>query len=302
MLSPLISLTLTACCMAAFSNSGLQDSAKIKAAFNAAKGKVRIVMIVSPTCPVCVSGADLIRTEVVGKLKSTSVEAFAVFIPMLPADGKAQAIEGSQKMASLGIHSFWDGNRSLGNAFGETVKLPNGNKTAWDVYFVYGPDAAWEKTPPKPSFWMHQLAEDDRCLDPSKFRNAVEKQLKAMKGRSSPKLELLMFEGCPNSPKMVANLKTALKSLGITQTIKVVNLLRLDVNDVRRGYGAPTVLVNGKDLFGQSQPKDGENAASCRLYPGGVPTVSEIATRLKAAEAPLLSRAQACSTPSVHKS
>src|SRR5262249_15070323 len=28
---------------------------------------------------------------------------------------------------------------------------------AWDVYLLYGPGAQWEKQPPEPLFWMHQL-------------------------------------------------------------------------------------------------------------------------------------------------
>lgn len=96
-----------------------------------------------------------------------------------------------------------------------------------------------------------------------------------------PKIELLMFDGCPNSPKMKANLQVAMKSLHLTQKIKVVDILKLPAGDVRKGYGAPTVLLGGKDLFGRPTPN--EASASCRLYPGGVPTPAEIKKRLEAA-------------------
>jgi hypothetical protein len=29
---------------------------------------------------------------------------------------------------------------------------------AWDVYLIYGKDSRWVSEPPKPEFWMHQLA------------------------------------------------------------------------------------------------------------------------------------------------
>src|SRR5579862_276842 len=100
---------------------------------------------------------------------------------MLINDGKAPAAEAAKKMADAGIPAFWDGKRELGLAYGQTVTLPQGKKTAWDVYFVYGPDAVWGETPPKPVFWMHQLADDAQCLDPAKFKAAIEKELKTLK-------------------------------------------------------------------------------------------------------------------------
>ena len=47
-----------------------------------------------------------------------------------------------------------------------------------------------------------------------------------------------------------------------------------------RGWGSPTILVNGMDVTGQ--PKG--NNVSCRVYPspGGVPDVQSIVAGLKA--------------------
>ncbi|HWP81758.1 MAG TPA: hypothetical protein VNN76_03780 [Bacteroidota bacterium] len=50
--------------------------------------------------------------------------------------------------------------------------------------------------------------------------------------------------------------------------------------DLRAGYGSPTVLVNGKDLFGAPVPSTYE--AACRIYRGGVPGSKEILGKLKA--------------------
>jgi len=30
-------------------------------------------------------------------------------------------------------------------------------KEAWDVYLLYGAQSQWDKEPPAPDFWMHQL-------------------------------------------------------------------------------------------------------------------------------------------------
>ena len=42
------------------------------------------------------------------------------------------------------IH-FWDGELKIGQWFAKNVDGYNG--VAWDVYYLYGPDAAWETIP-----------------------------------------------------------------------------------------------------------------------------------------------------------
>lgn len=179
MLASMISLALVT-----LGHSGLPDQSKLKDAFNAAKGKVRVVMLVSPKCGACVEGADVVRDGVHRKLRDKRLSTFSVFIPMVPGDGLEHAVESSKRMTAAGIPSYWDGERKLGRAYAGAVTLPKGQTVAWDVYFVYGPDAVWGPTPPKPSYWMHQLSDDERCLDPEKLLAAVRKELKALPSSS----------------------------------------------------------------------------------------------------------------------
>jgi len=39
---------------------------------------------------------------------------------------------------------------------------------AWDIYLFYEPHADWDKIPPKPTYWMHQLR--DSWADRKHFR------------------------------------------------------------------------------------------------------------------------------------
>lgn len=100
------------------------------------------------------------------------------------------------------------------------------------------------------------------------------------RGTIGQKISLLVFDGCPNSPKMRANLIAALKKSGLPANFETVNLLKLRKDDPRTGYGAPTILLNGKDLFGLPKPRV-LNAPSCRLYHGGVPSVAAISAKLR---------------------
>jgi hypothetical protein len=60
-------------------------------------------------------------------------------------------------------------------------------------------------------------------------------------------------------------------------TYDVVDLEQLPSTDMRRGFGSPTILFNGRDLFGTGSPGP---TMSCRLYKEGTPTPTLIAEHL----------------------
>lgn len=98
------------------------------------------------------------------------------------------------------------------------------------------------------------------------------------------KIEFLgMKDGCPNTPKMWVSLNEAIRELNWNVTIDSLDVNELSKNsDLRAGFGSPTVLVNGKDLFGASPTKSFDPA--CRYYRAGLPGTKEIVTRLKASK------------------
>lgn len=96
-----------------------------------------------------------------------------------------------------------------------------------------------------------------------------------------PTIELLGFEGCPNTPVLRDNLKAALASIGKGWAFTDTDQERLAETDLRRGWPTPTILVNGRDLLGMAPPQ--APSMGCRMYPGGVPGAEDIARTLKAA-------------------
>jgi hypothetical protein len=94
------------------------------------------------------------------------------------------------------------------------------------------------------------------------------------------KLQFLSMSNCPNVSPLWESLQDALKELQYTQTIEQLDINALSENqDKRAGFGSPTILVNGKDLFDSPFP-DTFNP-SCRFYPNGLPNVKVIAAKLK---------------------
>lgn len=93
-------------------------------------------------------------------------------------------------------------------------------------------------------------------------------------------IQFLSLQNCPNVTPMWESLQTALKELQINQTIERLDLNALsEKQDKYAGFGSPTILVNGKDLFGLPFPETYN--PSCRYYPNGLPNANDIVAKLK---------------------
>lgn len=92
---------------------------------------------------------------------------------------------------------------------------------------------------------------------------------------------LLGFPGCPNTPELAGRLEEALRIARLDLPVEHIDLTTLPDSDPRRGYGAPTVLVGGRDLLGH--PPAASTALTCRVYPGGLPDTHALAAALSKA-------------------
>ena len=120
--------------------------------------------------------------NVLAKIPSTDLAVHVVWTPVLPTDNEDEAIHADHLVPDERTIFYWDGAQDLGLSYGRTIELPRGRQLAWDIYFVYGPDAEWNETVPLPTEWNHQLADDERYLgDGAKLRTAIEGLLTEMK-------------------------------------------------------------------------------------------------------------------------
>lgn len=67
-------------------------------------------------------------------------------------------------------------------------------------------------------------------------------------------LVFLTRDGCVNTATMRARLDEALQGLGLPADYQFVDAETLAASDPRGGYGTPTVLYSGQDLFGMPEP------------------------------------------------
>lgn len=102
-------------------------------------------------------------------------------------------------------------------------------------------------------------------------------------GVSDMKISLLGFDGCPLTPRMKRRLEQAISQLEQHLELVQIDQHALDASDLRRGYPAPTILVNGSDLFGMPPPTS--PSMGCRMYdgPDGVPSIDDLVARLRVA-------------------
>lgn len=93
------------------------------------------------------------------------------------------------------------------------------------------------------------------------------------------KIQLLHFDGCPNVDAARAAIRDAIAAEQVDVTVEEVDVQDPAAPDWARGWGSPTILVNGVDVVGEEP----STSTSCRLYPGGAPSVTAIRDRLRGA-------------------
>ncbi len=155
------------------------DLDALKREFNEAKGKVRIVLLLSPTCPACTSGASEVHTAVLEKIADKTTRVFTVWVPILEKD-KIETVPNAVKlMPDRRVKHFWDANGELVKSYARVLGF-KAEQPAWDVYFAYDREAVWKDAPPSPTYWMTKLkAAPERKFDAEAFRAAVEKLIAA---------------------------------------------------------------------------------------------------------------------------
>jgi len=137
------------------------QSSQLKADFNRAKGSVRLLFVVDPTCPGCLRGMDDVDKALLSGTSDPRLQTFVVHVPVLEPPPQAKDIAPSATLLhNPHVRHYWNPTGSFGNALTKSVGLKNDKRDvfAWDVWLVYGPEATWDgDLPPRPQLLMHQL-------------------------------------------------------------------------------------------------------------------------------------------------
>jgi hypothetical protein len=78
-----------------------------------------------------------------------------------------------------------------------------------------------------------------------------------------PEIELLWWEGCPSTERVLSELREALKQEGLEQVEVHLREIRTDDEAAQADFkGSPTILIDGDDLA----PTDEPTGLACRIY------------------------------------
>ncbi len=95
---------------------------------------------------------------------------------------------------------------------------------------------------------------------------------------SQPKIQFLSFPGCPNADEVKSSLDEALQQCSLPSDYEEINTMDDATPAELRGWGSPTILVDGADIAGGVASGD----TSCRIYEGGsVPDAKLIAAAIR---------------------
>ena len=120
-------------------------------------GTLRVLSVLSPTCPNCLEGYELVSHMPAG------LTSFVLWTAMLEGDSPRAACDqiGSDRRSS---HYWEDEGWPISTRLRPVLGLgPYRRETSvWDVYLLYGPGIVWaDEYPPSPSDWTHNLQEDE---------------------------------------------------------------------------------------------------------------------------------------------
>jgi hypothetical protein len=153
----------------------LGDSSALRLDFDAGAKNPRVLALVSPTCPVCLDGINVVLEGVRAK-GSSAFGLYIAWLPVLEADGFEQATAVVEEMGSdPRVRHFWDADRAISWSAHAALELDRlDRKIAWDVYLFYRSGVRWKRRLPTPQAWLHQLRiANQPSLDPQSLSDAL---------------------------------------------------------------------------------------------------------------------------------
>jgi hypothetical protein len=164
------------------------DGSELKARFNADRDAVRLLLVLSPTCAICLSGAEVTERYVLDTIHDPRLKVYVVWEGIHPRDSEATARQATSYIPDPRVHHFWSPQRFAGKAFRDAVGLKTA--PAWRIFLVFAPGKSWTATPPAPDGSMHELFGEEETprvdrLNAKQLAKRVQALLDAAPSRST---------------------------------------------------------------------------------------------------------------------
>ena len=133
----------------------LKDRLTVREPFNQAKDAIRIVAFLAPSCPKCLKNAGELYRDVLAAKPDAEIAVFIVWIYILKTDNEEAAREATKRIPDPRVHHYWDPDRKLQHQLLDAIAF-DVNLRLYDVFLLYDRSAVWEKSVPRPGYWMHE--------------------------------------------------------------------------------------------------------------------------------------------------
>ena len=120
---------------------------QLKARFNQDAGVLRLVVLVSPTCPQCVSGAGWIQEYALKRNPTLNVKVYAVWYEMYPGDSPDDFPAARAFMPDKRVSHYWDPGKDVGRWFYGFVPSNVKGEIEWDAFYLFDKTAVWNDKP-----------------------------------------------------------------------------------------------------------------------------------------------------------
>jgi hypothetical protein len=155
----------------------LNDVGMLKSAFNGDAGRMRAIILLSPSCPYCLKGATEIQ-RTLERYPSQPITAFLVWQPILSTDWGKPRSGALYRLKDPRVLQFWDADHhaaeALRHSHEDRSQLPNccyEDGIWWDLMAVYPVGARWDDKLPEPILLEGTVEEAtpafERLLKPS---------------------------------------------------------------------------------------------------------------------------------------
>ncbi|MDY7093782.1 MAG: hypothetical protein SX243_12495 [Acidobacteriota bacterium] len=133
----------------------LADSGdELRERFNQDADKVRLMVLLSPKCGICLASARVIQRYVMHDIESDDLALYLVWGPMLGGEERQDAKEATAFLPDSRVVHYWTPAHDLAAQVSKPLEL--GEELAWDTFLLYAPGTRWaEGPPPAPSSFMH---------------------------------------------------------------------------------------------------------------------------------------------------
>jgi hypothetical protein len=158
----------------------LDSLTSFQTAFNGWIDAPRLVALVSPTCPLCLAGADAI-------IELAATYTGPLHVQLVWTRGEPEdTYDKARRRAALAcderISQYWDGDDLLGAAVATRLRSPG--LIAWDIYLSFPAGLRWDDELPMPAAWVHQMGDepwinDEHHAEPADLADGLQRVLDA---------------------------------------------------------------------------------------------------------------------------